>query len=198
MLRKNIILNRDFWNDKYVKSETGWDVGKITTPLKEYFDQLNNKKIKILIPGCGNAYEAEYLFKNNFLSTFLLDYSDQALRNFKRRVPAFSKSQLLNKDFFDGHGKYDLIIEQTFFCAIDKNRRSDYFSQMNNLLKANGKLVGLLFNDALNEDKPPFGGSESEYRKYLDPYFNIKVFEKAYNSIESRKGRELFMILIKK
>ena len=198
MLRKNIILNRDFWNDKYVKSETGWDVGKITTPLKEYFDQLNNKKIKILIPGCGNAYEAEYLFKNNFLSTFLLDHSDQALRNFKRRVPAFSKSQLLNKDFFDAHGKYDLIIEQTFFCAINKNRRSDYFSQMNNLLKANGKLVGLLFNDSLNEDKPPFGGCKSEYKKYIEPHFNIKVFETAYNSIESRRGRELFMILIKK
>ena len=69
---------------------------------------------------------------------------------------------------------------------------------MNNLLKDNGKLVGLLFNDSLNEDKPPFGGCKSEYKKYIEPHFNIKVFETAYNSIESRRGRELFMILIKK
>ena len=69
---------------------------------------------------------------------------------------------------------------------------------MADLLKAQGKLIGLLFNDNLNENHPPFGGSKSEYKKYLEPYFNIKVFEPAYNSINSRIGMELFMILIKK
>ena len=193
-----MLLNKNFWNDKYVNSKTGWDVGEITTPLKEYFDQLNNKKVKILIPGCGNAYEAEYLFKNKFSSTFILDYSEQALTNFINRVPNFSKKQLLNDNFFDTQGEYDIIIEQTFFCAINKNKRRDYFAKMSDLLKAQGKLIGLLFDDNLNEDHPPFGGSKSEYKKYLEPYFHIKVFETAYNSINSRKGRELFMILIKK
>ena len=193
-----LLLNKDFWNDKYVASETGWDVGKLTTPLKEYFDQLNNKKVKILIPGCGNAYEGEYLFKNKFSSTFILDYSQQALRNFSNRVPEFSKKQLLNDDFFDTQGKYDIIIEQTFFCAIERNRRRDYFVKMHDLLKPNGKLVGLLFDDSLNENHPPFGGSKDEYKELFDPYFNIKVYETAYNSINSRNGRELFMILIKK
>ena len=193
-----LLLNKAFWNDKYIASKTGWDVGKITTPLKEYFDQLNNKKVKILIPGCGNAYEAEYLFKNKFLSTFVLDYSEHALSNFRKRVPEFSKKKLLNNDFFNAEGKYDIIIEQTFFCAIQKNKRRDYFVKMHELLKPNGKLVGLLFDDSLNEDHPPFGGSKSEYKEYFEPYFNIKVFETAYNSISSRHGRELFMILIKK
>ena len=194
----SLLLNKNFWNDKYVASETGWDVGKLTTPLKEYFDQLNNKKVKILIPGCGNAYEAEYLFKNKFSSTFILDYSEQALTNFINRVPNFSKKQLLNDNFFDTQGKYDIIIEQTFFCAIDRNRRRDYFVKMHDLLKPNGKLVGLLFDDSLNKNHPPFGGSKMEYKELFDPYFNIKVFETAYNSINSRNGRELFMILVKK
>ena len=181
-----LLLNKDFWNDKYVASKTGWDVGEITTPLKEYFDQLNNKKVKILIPGCGNAYEAEYLFKNKFLYTYVLDYSKYALRNFSNRVPKFSKNHLMNNDFFHIHGKFDIIIEQTFFCAIDKSRRREYFIKMHDLLKPNGKLVGLLFDDSLNEDHPPFGGSKSEYKEYFDPYFKIKVFETAYNSIYSR------------
>ncbi len=193
-----MLLNENFWNDKYVKSKTGWDVGEITTPLKEYFEQLNNKKNKILIPGCGNAYEAEYLFKNKFHSTFVLDYSKHALNNFSNRVPDFPKKQILNNDFFDAQGKYNIIIEQTFFCAINKNKRRDYFAKMSDLLKAQGKLIGLLFDDNLNEHHPPFEGSKSEYKKYFEPYFNIKVFETAYNSISSRKGRELFMILIKK
>ena len=193
-----MLLDKNFWNDKYVKSKTGWDVGEITTPLKEYFDQLNNKKNKILIPGCGNAYEAEYLFKNKFHSTFVLDYSKQALNNFSKRVPDFPKKQLLNNDFFDAEGKYNIIIEQTFFCAINKNKRKDYFAKMYDLLKPNGKLIGLLFDATLNEDHPPFGGNKSEYKKYFETYFDIKVFENAYNSIKSRKGRELFMILVKK
>ena len=193
-----IMLNKKFWNDKYVKSKTGWDVGEVTTPLKEYFEQLKNKKNKILIPGCGNAYEAEYLFKNKFHSTFVLDYSKQALNNFSKRVPDFPKKQLLNNDFFDAEGKYNIIIEQTFFCAINKNKRKDYFAKMYDLLKPNGKLIGLLFDATLNEDHPPFGGNKSEYKKYFEPYFDIKVFENAYNSIKSRKGRELFMILVKK
>jgi methyl halide transferase len=192
------MLNKKFWNDKYVKSKTGWDVGEVTTPLKEYFEQLKNKKNKILIPGCGNAYEAEYLFKNKFHSTFVLDYSKQALNNFSKRVPDFPKKQLLNNDFFDAEGKYNIIIEQTFFCAINKNKRKDYFAKMYDLLKPNGKLIGLLFDATLNEDHPPFGGNKSEYKKYFEPYFDIKVFENAYNSIKSRKGRELFMILVKK
>ena len=136
------LLNKNFWNDKYVKSKTGWDVGEITTPLKEYFEQLNNKKNKILIPGCGNAHEAEYLFKNKFHYTFVLDYSQHALNNFSKRVPNFPKEQLLNNDFFDAQGTYNIIIEQTFFCAINKNKRRDYFAKMSYLLKAQGKLIG--------------------------------------------------------
>ena len=69
---------------------------------------------------------------------------------------------------------------------------------MYNLLEENGKLVGLLFNEKLNNDKPPFGGNKNEYLSYFEPFFEIKVFERAYNSIAARKNRELFMILIKK
>jgi hypothetical protein len=49
-------LDRDYWSKRYQTNETGWDVGTPSTPLKEYIDQLENKNIKILIPGCGNAY----------------------------------------------------------------------------------------------------------------------------------------------
>ena len=69
---------------------------------------------------------------------------------------------------------------------------------MYDLLNVNGKLIGLLFDDTLNDDKPPFGGAKDEYIKYFEPYFNFIVFDTAYNSIPSRQGRELFIILQKK
>jgi hypothetical protein len=61
-----------------------------------------------------------------------------------------------------------------------------------------GKLVGLLFNDSLIKNHPPFVVSKSEYKEYFEAYFNAKVFQTSYNSIESRFGRELFMISNKK
>ena len=59
-------MNDDFWSARYQQGNTGWDIGEISTPLKEYIDQLENMELKILIPGAGNSYEAEYLFNSGF------------------------------------------------------------------------------------------------------------------------------------
>lgn len=192
------LLDKDFWNNRYKNNETGWDIGYVSTPLKEYFDQLKNKDLKILIPGGGNSYEAEYLFNLGFEKIYLLDISPIAISNFKKRNPKFNDSHLLNIDFFQHNDTYDLIIEQTFFCAINPSLRNEYAKKMHSLLNKNGKLVGLMFNSELNEDKPPFGGFKKEYVEYFEPLFNIEIMTTCYNSIEPRKDKELFIKLIKK
>ncbi len=188
-------LDSKFWENRYLNNETGWDIGNISTPLKEYFDQLSNIDLKIIIPGCGNAYEAEYLFNLGFKNIFLVDYSQTALNQFSNRVPNFPKTQLICENFFNHDNHYDLMVEQTFFCAIDPSLRQNYVKHCSKILYPNGKLVGVLFNDTLNIDKPPFGGNISEYKKLFTPHFNIEKMEKAYNSIEPRKDRELFIKL---
>ena len=191
-------INQDFWENRYSENDTGWDIGSISTPLKAYIDQLNDKFIKILIPGCGNSYEAEYLFKNGFKKVFVADYAFQPLANFKKRIPEFPQEQLLNKDFFSIDDQFDLILEQTFFCALDPSLRNQYAEKMNQLVAKNGKLVGLLFSDKPIGEQPPFGGNKEEYWNYFKPYFSVKTFEPCYNSIKPRLDRELFMILEKK
>ena len=191
-------LDKKFWNQRYIDKTTGWDVGEITTPLKEYIDQLTDKSIKIIIPGCGNAHEAEYLFSKGFNNIFLIDLSPIALNQFKERVPQFSEEHLICDDFFNHQGKYDLMLEQTFFCALNPSLRINYVKHAANILKPNGKIVGLLFNEELNADHPPFGGNKAEYANYFEPYFTIEKMEKAHNSIIPRKDRELFIKLIKK
>ena len=188
-------LDKAFWQDRYIQNQTGWDIGYPSTPLKEYIDQLEDKTIKILIPGCGNAYEAEYLIKNGFGNVYVIDLSPIALKNFHNRVPEFDKSHLICKDFFNLNDTFDLIIEQTFFCALEKNLRSNYVQKIKSLLKPNGKLVGLLFNDPLYDDHPPFGGNKKDYSNLFAPYFNSCVIENCYNSIEPRKNREFFIMI---
>ena len=58
----------NYWEERYQNNEIGWDVGAITTPLKDYIDQITDKSIRILIPGAGNGYEFDYLIKKGFFN----------------------------------------------------------------------------------------------------------------------------------
>ncbi|MDP2542858.1 SAM-dependent methyltransferase [Tenacibaculum discolor] len=192
-----IELSETFWNNKYLHNKTGWDLGEISNPLKEYFNQLEDKSIRILIPGGGNSYEAEYLFNKGFNNVFVVDIAEEPLKRIRNRVPSFPKENLIHADFFELENVFDLIIEQTFFCAINPKLRPKYVQKVNELLTGSGKLVGLLFDAVLNEDHPPFGGSKREYEEYFTPYFKGSM-EPCYNSSESRQGMELFIKMIKK
>ncbi len=191
-------LNKTFWDNKYVNEKLGWDIGYISTPIKSYIDQLANKSLKILIPGAGNGYEVEYLLNWGFTNIHVVDIAQQALDNLKHRIPQFPKTQLIHLDFFElQESDFDLILEQTFFCALDPSLRESYAIKMNNLLQEKGKLAGLLFDFPLTENGPLFGGDINEYRKLFFAHFKIKTLERAYNSIKPRNGNELFFIFEK-
>ncbi|MEM9526039.1 MAG: methyltransferase domain-containing protein [Bacteroidota bacterium] len=190
--------NETYWSDRYAKGRTGWDIGYPSPPLTEYLDQLTDKNLRILIPGAGKAYEAEYAWRQGFTGVHVMDISPTPLAVFQERVPDFPAGQLLHADFFTHAGSYDLILEQTFFCSFPPlpETRQAYARQMHDLLRPGGKLVGLWFDVPLRGDleKRPFGGSRSEYLSYLAPYFTVKTFTTATNSIAPRAGNELFGI----
>jgi thiopurine S-methyltransferase len=191
------VLDPEYWSGLYKNNDAPWDAGGITTPLKTYFDQLDNKNISILIPGAGNAYEAEYLVRSGFGRVYVCDYAGEPLKNLKERCPEIPDDHLLHRNFFELERKneFDLIVEQTFFCALDVSLRRKYFEKMHELLKPGGKLVGLLFEHDFGREIPPFGGTREEYLGYIGSGFKINVFKPCYNSIRPRAGRELFMNL---
>lgn len=191
-------LSEEFWDTRYKNNDIGWDLGGISPPLQAYFDQLTNKDLKILIPGGGNSYEAEYLHYKGFKNVYVVDLSKTALHNIKQRVPSFPTAHLIHKNFFDLEISFDLIIEQTFFCALNPNLRASYTAKASELLRSHGKIVGLLFNVPLHTHKPPFGGNKAEYITYFEPHFHIQVMSPAHNSHNSRQGKELFLKVQKK
>ena len=191
-------LNSAYWENRYLTNDAAWDAGSITTPIKEYIDQLDDKTARILIPGCGNGYEFEYLIQNSFRNSFVLDYAESPLRNLKTRISGCTEDQFIQSDFFAHEGQYNLILEQTFFCALDPELRAAYVKKMHALLAPNGKIAGLLFQFPLTEKGPPFGGSREEYLSLFSEYFEINTLEPAYNSIKPRQGNELFFIFTKK
>ena len=191
-------LDANYWTARYKADQLGWDMGRVSPPIQEYIDQLKDQSVSILIPGAGNAYEAQYLHEKGFHNVDVLDISPAPLENLRERVPGFPEHHLIESDFFLWNKRYDLVLEQTFFCALDPGLREAYAKKMNELLKPGGKLAGLFFDFPLTEEGPPFGGSESEYRKTFEKHFNIRVLERCYNSIKPRSGKELFLIFEKK
>ncbi len=198
---KDTSTQQDYWTDRYQNQNTGWDIGYPSTPIKEYFDALEDKSLSILIPGAGNAYEAEYLFRQGFQKVHVLDIALPPLEAFQQRVPNFPKEQLIHGNFFDHEGEYDYIVEQTFFCSFTPTpeNRHAYAQKMFELLKPNGKLVGLWFNYPIYaKGGRPYGGSLEEYLGYFETLFDIISFQSAHNSIPPRMGKELFGIMQKK
>lgn len=187
----------EYWEQRWKESQTGWDIGYPSTPIKEYFEQVNNKDIKILIPGCGNAWEGELLNSMGFTQVYMIDNAPTAVQHIKDRIPQLPEDRIILGDFFELEEQFDIIVEQTFFCALNPEKRMDYAMKAHELLKPGGKLVGLLFDCHFGNPHPPFGGTKQEYLTYFEAMFDIEVMDRAYNSIKPRLGRELFVRLRK-
>lgn len=192
------MLNKSYWEDRYQNKEDFWNAKSITTPLKAYIDQLEDKSIQVLVPGVGHGHELVYLHKQGFTESVGVDFTTIAFEQTIENEPSISKDAVVIADFFQHQGKYDLILEQTFFCSLPVVKRKDYVQKMHELLQPEGKLVGLLFDTTFEHDTPPYGGDKDEYLALFEPYFTIEVMERAFNSIKPRQDRELFIILKKK
>lgn len=187
-------MEQHFWKNRYENNQTGWNIGSVSPPLATYLEQVTNKEISILIPGAGIGHEANFAFESGFKEVFPLDFVPESKQHFLELFPHFPANQYLLGDFFDLGQSFDLILEQTFFCAIHPSRRKEYVEKMHSILKPNGKLVGVLFNREF-ESGPPFGGSMKEYEALFSSHFQIEKMETCYNSILPRQGSEVFVIL---
>jgi len=194
----NFNLDENYWSNRYDTGTAVWDLGEVSPPIKNYIDQLTDKNIRILIPGCGNTHEADYLLKQGFSNITVIDIAHTLVAQLKEKYKDNSHIKIILGDFFKHDGQYDLVLEQTFFCAIDPSLRENYVAKMPALLAPAGKLVGVLFNRQFEEQGPPFGGTKNEYEPMFAKDFIFKTFEPCYNSFHKRKDSELFINLVKK
>ncbi|MBP6550966.1 MAG: methyltransferase domain-containing protein [Flavobacterium sp.] len=190
-------LDQEYWDTQYKTNATGWDLGKISPAIEAFTKTLENKNTRILIPGCGNSYEAEHLLNEGFTNITVIDIAPTLIENLQKKFQNNPNIQIILGDFFEHQADYELIIEQTFFCALPPTMREQYVRKMHELLSDKGKLVGLLFNKTF-ESGPPFGGSQSEYEQLFEPHFEFLQMDLCQNSIKPRANSELFIEFQKK
>jgi SAM-dependent methyltransferase len=189
-------LDALYWDAQWKSNTIGWDLGMPAPPLVSLINSLENKDAKILIPGCGNAYEADYLVSKGFKNITLIDISETACAILKEKFLNQDAVRVLCEDFFKLEDKFDVIIEQTFFCALPPSMRQRYVWKMHSLLNDHGILAGLLFNRQFDVS-PPFGGNREEYEKLFQTAFHIDQLSTANNSVSPRANTELFFSFVK-
>ncbi len=195
---ENALLDLNYWDNRYQYNKLGWDIGGVSPAIKSYMEQVVNKDLRILIPGAGNSYEAELLVQLGFQNIHVLDFAPSLIAKLNNKFSPFKQVSIIQDDFFNHIGTYDLIIEQTFFCALTPNLRKAYVAKMKSILAPKGKLVGLWFDCSFSKEGPPFGGSMQAYEELFESDFTIHTFAPCYNSIPQRQGNEVFGILEKK
>ncbi|CAN0131527.1 unnamed protein product, partial [Hapterophycus canaliculatus] len=76
-------------------------------------------------------------------------------------------------DFFEfspeQEGKFDVILDYTFLCALDPSAREDWADHTVSLLHPDGELVTLIFPIVEKEGGPPYALSESLVSNLLIP-----------------------------
>ena len=78
-------LDWAYWDNQWAAGQTGWDIGYVAPALKVWFDSIEDKNLSILIPGCGNAHEAEYLLSIGFQNITVIDIAPVAVRILKEK-----------------------------------------------------------------------------------------------------------------
>ena len=186
-----------YWNERYQSQDTPWTLNTISPPIQYFFENLGKeKKYKILIPGAGLGFEAQFLHKLGH-EVHIVDISEHAILAFKKKFPGIPVNQIHCENYFEHLDLYDFIVEQTFFCALSPDLRENYVKHTRKLLLPKGRLIGLLFDDVGSCTNPPFRANRNEYQNFFEESFHILKLETCYNSIKPRQGNELFFIFEK-
>ena len=161
----------DFWESRYRDHTTPWDAGKVPDALRDYTKRIKSGS-RILIPGCGSAYEAGYLAENGF-DVLAIDFSPAAVELAKKNLFRFGDIVRL-ADFFEfDYGKpYEVIYERAFLCALPPRMWPQYAPRMAQLLRPGGELAGFFFFRE-TEKGPPFGTTPEALQALLAPHFDL-------------------------
>ena len=182
----------DFWESRYRDNVTPWDAGKVPDALRRYAKRIKSGS-RILIPGCGSAYEAGYLAENGF-DVLAIDFSPAAVELSKKNLSRFGNIVKL-ADFFEfDYGKpYDVIYERAFLCALPPRMWPQYAPRTAQLLRPGGELAGFFFFRE-TEKGPPFGTTPEALHALLDPHFDLVEDRMATDSIPVFQDAERWQV----
>jgi len=191
-----------FWEDIYKADDAGWDLGGATPVFESLADEF--KPGSLAIVGCGRGYDG-IMFSKKGYNVWVFDFAPAAIGAVKKLARANQQNlKVVQKDIFTLQGEYqhkfDYVIEQTCFCAINPRRRKEYEKVVFSLLKPGGLLMGLWFplDKKLQDGGPAWGTTIQEVKSLFKKNWSIVREEFSILSVTPRKNREKLIIFRKK
>ena len=86
-------------------------------------------------------------------------------------------------------GAFDLVVEHTCFCAIERHRRPEYAAVVSRMVRPGGHFVGV-FYWLTPEGGPPFSSTAADQHALFSPTFEILRLEPNPFSHARRAGKE--------
>nr|BAL57306.1 thiopurine S-methyltransferase [uncultured Bacteroidetes bacterium] len=193
-----------FWEARYQRGETGWDLGGPTPVLVELLRRGAfpvEPPAGVLVPGCGYGHDVLALAQAGY-SVVAVDFAREPLAALAKRLPPTARVKLLQRDFFSltpaEVGPVAALWEYTCYCAIDPTQRESYFCKAAAILPPGGWLVGLFFPLAMGPGYaggPPFLVELKEVVQLAAKAgFSLQHQEIPTTSHPARQGREALLI----
>jgi len=195
------VSDSEYWNDRYLAGETGWDRGRVAPPVARMIDEGVAAGRALLVLGAGRGHEAIYAALKG-LDVTAVDFAEAAVETMRLRA-AEQKAKLaaLERDLFTlpqtHEGQFGAALEHLAFSVVDPKRRPEYAKAVHAVLAPGGIYFGLFFAHD-REGGPPFATSEAEVRQLFSPLFEIERLVQAEDSFPSRAGEELELVFRRK
>lgn len=181
------------WSHIYQTEEPRWDLGAAHPAFVSILPQIKLPKSRIAVLGCGRGHDAAFLAEaGHFVTAF--DFSDEAISAAKEKYSHIKNLTFVKADAFKlpekYYGAFDVVVEHTFYCAVDPERRSEVMRVWKKLLIPNGFMLGIFFV-MFKRIGPPWGGSEWELRRRFEKDFRFLYWTRWHLSPSGREHREI-------
>jgi SAM-dependent methyltransferase len=195
------IENPQYWVDVYrTDGNPRWNLNDAAEAFKDMLPRIKLPKSRILVLGCGEGHDAALFAEAGHLVT-AVDFSFEAVTRGREKYKHLHNLTFHQSNVFEipqewNYG-YDVVVEHTLYCAIPPEQRNELVRLYRRMLHEEGQLMAVFFTME-KRSGPPYGATEWELRKRTEPHFHYLFWGRLRNSLEQRKGRELFVLAKKR
>lgn len=142
---KDVYKNKIKFASKKDSTVIPWDIKDVDPSLVEILDQFNLTNGELLELGCGTGYDSNYLARRGFNVT-AIDISEDAIQISKENNKNLDIKFVVGDFFTDiPDNQYDIVYDRGFLHNY-KNRLSDIFEKLNDVMSENGKFIAITGN----------------------------------------------------
>jgi SAM-dependent methyltransferase len=183
-----------FWNECYRSGRTPWDFGGVPADFQSFLVE-RGKLGRVLVPGCGLAYEVRELLRrgNEALG---IDLSNEAVTRAKALLGETGQEAVCQADFFEAplpEASFGAVYERTFLCALPPALAMKYPKRVRSLLRPGGLLIGyFLYGE--EEEPPPYPMPPEEEHTAFQEDFDMLVSRPSSDPLPLFAGMEFWQV----